>query len=99
MPVRRCSLSTWTSWGGVGWRLGRFCGVGAWRTRSLADSIRAQPPANGESHMNARTLMAVSAVALALTAGCKGAGAASDSAKTGAAGAPVDEAAVRKAIA
>ncbi len=49
--------------------------------------------------MNARTLMAVSAVALALTAGCKGAGAASDSAKTGAAGAPVDEAAVRKAIA
>lgn len=48
--------------------------------------------------MNARMLIGLCGVALVITAGCKGAGVAADSAKTGA-GAPVDEAAVRKAIA
>ena len=47
--------------------------------------------------MNARTLMGLCTAAL-VAAGCKGMGAAADSSKAGAS-APVDEAAVRKAIA
>jgi len=49
--------------------------------------------------MNARMLMGLCAVASLVTTGCKGMGSAADSTKAGSAGAPVDEAAVRKAIA
>jgi uncharacterized protein (TIGR02246 family) len=48
--------------------------------------------------MNARTLMGLCGVAAVVATGCKGAGGAADSTKA-AASAPVDEAAVRKAIA
>ena len=48
--------------------------------------------------MNARMLMGLCAV-LAVTAGCKGMGSAADSTKSAGTSAPVDEGAVRKAIA
>ena len=49
--------------------------------------------------MKARLLMGLCGAALAVTAGCKGMGAAADSSKAAMSGAPVDEGAVRKSIA